>query len=135
MKNHKELFEALLAGEILTSHRGNYTLQLLNNNIKLGYHEIPPKDYLNLTKYNWKIKPKTININGFEVPEPCKTPLPLNTIYFIPMLDLCETKHARIFWSDRERDNYNLTTGLVHLTPEAAELHAKALLSFTEVKK
>jgi hypothetical protein len=73
----------------------------------------------------YRIKPKTININGYDVPEPVR-----------------ETKEGQLLWSfkiDRAYpyahhygENHDIVMyGIAHLTEEAAELHRKALLSFT----
>jgi hypothetical protein len=67
-----------------------------------------------------KSVPKTININGFEVPEPLRT-IEDGMVIFMPSLIL----NVVTF-----RDA--LTAGFCHATNEAAELHAKALISFTK---
>ena len=78
----------------------------------------------------YRRKPKTININGFEVPEPVREPLELATSYYTP--DLSAPEGYRIYtWSDINLDWKELNLGLIHLTKEAAILHSKALLSFT----
>lgn len=81
----------------------------------------------------YRRKPKTILINGYEVPEPIRN-LPdlgksgISETVWIPSLTEIPSfalgvgnSYTRVFF-DR---------GLCHLTKEAAELHAKALLSFT----
>lgn len=81
----------------------------------------------------YRRKPKTILINGYEVPEPIRN-LPdlgkcrISETVWIPSLSEYPSfalgvgnSYTRVFF-DR---------GLCHLTKEAAELHAKALLSFT----
>ena len=85
----------------------------------------------------WKIdtkyrrKQKIININSFEVPEPVREPLLDGQIYYTP--SLLGIKHSGncMKWRGSNIENILLKNGLIHLTPEAAELHAKALLSFT----
>jgi len=91
------------------------------------------------THPNWEAdvkyrrKPKTILINGYEVPEPIRN-LPdlgkcrISETVWIPSLSEYPSfalgvgnSYTRVFF-DR---------GLCHLTKEAADLHAKALLSFT----
>lgn len=80
----------------------------------------------------YRRKPKTISINGIEVPEPDREPLDAGTLYWIPKLS--STKDVVVFrWAwDGGIDHRNLERGLVHLTEEAAAQHAKALLSFTQ---
>lgn len=80
----------------------------------------------------YRRKPKTININGFDVPEPCKdkTKIGRFTRYWVVNLS---NGHLVLgcSWDNDETDNIRLQNGLIHLTEEAALCHAKALLSFT----
>jgi hypothetical protein len=72
-----------------------------------------------------------ITINGFEVPEPAREPLETGEKYWVVELGsirLC----SDYVWDDGEFDRLALQRGLIHKTKEAAEKHAKALLSFTE---
>jgi hypothetical protein len=90
----------------------------------------------------YRRKPRTIHINGIEVPEPCREPLEGVTHYYMP--DLVESAGGSSSglssgwvwsaWDDDEVDHARLKAGIVHLTKEAAEMHAKALVSFTEAK-
>lgn len=84
--------------------------------------------------YDFRLKPKTININGFEVPEPERGPLPVNSDYFIVNLYNKQLCMHRI-WYDDESDAMLLVSGVVHKTKEAAIQHAKALLSFTAINE
>lgn len=74
-------------------------------------------------------KPKTININGFEVPEPHRDPLEIGQRYWLadPSNSLVEMYH----WDNVACEIRCLRAGLIHITKEAAEIHRKALLSFT----
>lgn len=78
----------------------------------------------------YRRKPRTIHINGFEVPEPVREPLQRGQEYFVASID--GEKPEMLPWDDDEIDKRVLKRGLIHLTREAAELHAKALLSFTQ---
>lgn len=80
------------------------------------------------TKY--RRKPKTININGYEVPEPLRVAPVMETEYYTCELDQVCT----FFWEGCGFDKNKLKLGLVHSTKEAAELHRKALLSFTTME-
>lgn len=81
----------------------------------------------------YRRKPKTININGFEVPEPCRERLEIGREYWVAAV---YSKHGyKINWTNSSLDDSVLKKGLVHLTEYAAELHRKALLSFTEEVK
>ena len=82
-------------------------------------------------EYNrYRRKPRVININGHEVPEPVRRPLASECKYFAPTIDGFYLA-AEYYWQDDETDNRLLERGLVHLTEKAAIAHAKALLSFT----
>ena len=72
--------------------------------------------------------PPTLFINGIEVTEPVREPLNDGDRYFIP--DLCGAADD-IEWASDCWDMENLRDGLIHLTKESAEIHRKALLSFT----
>ena len=80
------------------------------------------------TQYRRKIK--TININGFDVPEPVRKPLAYNDYYYV--CDLRGNYQNSIRWTDDCYDFEWLNLGVIHLTLEAAELHRQALLSFTK---
>lgn len=77
-----------------------------------------------------RIKPKTININGIEVPEPMREePKRGAQIWVADLMSSAGT--TAINWYPGNNHKGYLEAGLCHLTQEAAELHAKALLSFT----
>lgn len=79
----------------------------------------------------YRRKQKYILINGYEVPEPLRK-APLNGTNFYLALP---TAHNMILytWEGISFDKFHLKNGFVHLTKEAAELHARALLSFTAI--
>lgn len=83
--------------------------------------------------WEYRLKPKTISINGFKVPEPVSSPLSNGTRYYIASLGY-SVKYTKSTWCGDDLDLSWLERGIIHLTREAAILHAKALLSFTEVK-
>lgn len=79
----------------------------------------------------YRRKQKTININGFEVPEPLREAPTKDTEYFC--VNFLHTNLVSEWaWCNHDIEYEYLTKGLIHLTKEAAELHAKALLSFTK---
>lgn len=91
----------------------------------------PPRALAFYSDLKYRRKPKTININGFEVPEPVREPLKLDSIYYIPAFYI-DDKYSLLPWEGSKSDLYALNNGLIHLTKDAAILHAKALLSFTK---
>ena len=76
----------------------------------------------------YRRKPKTILINGREVPEPHRTPLKDGEVYWALTLFSSATS---LRWKDDDFDNSYLENGFIHLTKEAAEKHFNALKSFT----
>lgn len=81
---------------------------------------------------NIRVKPKTISINGHEVPEPVKVKPEIGTKYYIPSF----TRGPNYDWEtflNVAYDDAIFNKGLMHLTAEAAQKHAEALLSFTKV--
>lgn len=78
----------------------------------------------------YRLKPRTININGINVPEPMRVAPELHSVYYLP-----DWSSAALFtstrWSADPYDCHRMAQGLCHSTREAAEAHAKALLSFT----
>ncbi len=79
----------------------------------------------------YRRKPRTININGFEVPEPVREPLEYRQDYYMPSIAFDPGTDHHTWRGDKYDDEW-LARGLIHLTKEAAETHAKALLSFTQ---
>lgn len=136
MNTTRNLFEALLAGKSITY---------------LSEHEGTPKpiwfmkddDIVDINETGLKLyeQPLTaliinedfININGFKVPEPCRKTLKVGTVYyyFEPFIADNTNNVNSCIWTNEEIDLKMLDKGLLHLTREAAEIHAKALLSFT----
>ena len=72
--------------------------------------------------------PAVILINGIKVPEPVREPLNNGVKYSLVVLGRAVDD---IKWASDGWDMENLRDGLIHLTKEAAEIHRKALLSFT----
>jgi hypothetical protein len=81
---------------------------------------------------HWEVrrKPKTININGHEVPNPLAY-LENGAEYFtFCIIDGCAQADHH-FNRDTDIGENHCRMGIAHATKEAAEAHAKALLSFT----
>lgn len=130
MKTDKEVFEALLAGEILLGQGCEYKLEKGVLMIKV-FDRWKPADYGYPHRTNVQIKKRTININGHEVPEPLRVAPSADTIYWVP--SLCgKDYYINLTWINDEFDLRILKKGILHLSKEAAIAHAKALLSFTK---
>ena len=79
---------------------------------------------------NYRRKPKTININGYEVPEPLRLVPEEATLVYLVHTTPTFVNQKLVYSSGTNHDTL-LNLGLLHSSQEAAELHAKALLSFT----
>ena len=95
------------------------------------------QEYTSLHRHpNWhknnkyRRKPKVILINGHEVPEPCRTPLYIDDMYWT-FTFFAEEGVTHFCWSNDIEEITALKNGFVHLTKEAAEKHFDALKSFT----
>lgn len=80
-----------------------------------------------LAGIQYRIKPKTIKVNGFDVPEPMRKPPKINSTYWVVNLtytDLCDDCK----WEACVVDEMFLSRGICHITREAATAHALAML-------
>ena len=78
----------------------------------------------------YRRKPKTININGFEVPEPYRGEMKGGQKYY-PVDPQAFLFQYGATWCDASIDRRWKDRSFIHLTEEAAALHGKALASFT----
>lgn len=86
-----------------------------------------------LVTRKYRRKPKVILINGHEVPEPHRTPLEIDKVYWT--ITFFGGGGATCWWwKGSAEDEICLKNGFVHLTKEAAEKHYNALISFTAQK-
>ena len=76
--------------------------------------------------------PKTININGHEVPEPMREKPEMYSTYYFIRLDV-KGGYLRDVWANEVTDNRRLEAGICQATESGIIAHAKALFSFTEV--
>ncbi|KOP35152.1 hypothetical protein AFK69_00670 [Xenorhabdus sp. GDc328] len=80
---------------------------------------------------SFRLKPRTIKIGDIEVPEPVREALMDGADYYYPNISYgCFNCNYRT-WSGSICDKDILSSGLIHLDRESAELHAKALISLT----
>jgi hypothetical protein len=126
MLNHKEIMEALLAGKTLVDLNDKEITLRLDEDSVVDQNSIY-KESIHLL--DWEVKPRTININGYEVPEPIRVKPSLGDKFYTVYLS-ADTVECFIF-GDSMTCNRWFNQGLAHKTREAAELHLKALLSFT----
>ena len=79
----------------------------------------------------YRRKPKTNNINGYEVPEPVRR-AGTGMDYWFPKTTQPHVGSIQGWTETSVKHRGLLQDGMLHNTREAAELHAKALLSFTK---
>ncbi|HAT1526671.1 TPA: hypothetical protein KV183_000722 [Morganella morganii] len=78
--------------------------------------------------YRFVPQPGTIKIGDYEVPEPVRNPLEFGTKYWTADIFSDPVENS---WCGDSLDLRWLSLGLIHLTSDAAKLHASALASFT----
>lgn len=115
---YKEILQAIVAGEsIQRSHPYSQEwvdVKDLETVISIMYNA---SDAL-------RIKPRTIIVNGVDVPAPMRTkPGRGSVFYTATMYPL-----SQLTWTDCEWGNTHLDAGLCHDTPEAAALHWDAMI-------
>ncbi len=81
----------------------------------------------------YRRKPTTIRIGAFDVPEPLREAPPNGTVVWMAAPPASTYTVWYRFAGDSTQRSL-LNRGLLHLTEEAAKIHAKALLSFTTVE-
>jgi hypothetical protein len=126
INNQREFMQALLDGEtVFNNHDYFRAYWKLNGNIVdiIGGLKKYPK------KYPVYIKQKTININGFEVPEPLRKAPEDGDMCYCAFLsggpysfNFNQEFYPHVVW---------LEAGVLHYSAESAEIHRNALLSFT----
>jgi hypothetical protein len=82
--------------------------------------------------YQYRRKPRTIIINGHEVPEPLRVKPEIGSVYYVACVSSGSESWVCVKWFHDEIDNTRFDAGMCHATKEAAIAHAKALLSFTQ---
>ena len=84
--------------------------------------------FMHSIKYRIKPEaPKTIKVNGFDVPEPMREAPAYDTGYYLA-IPHDANYYGYMVWCDDEYDARWLSRGMLHSTKEAAVAHAKAML-------
>ena len=79
-------------------------------------------------QFEYRRIPKTITVNGIEVPEPIREEPKVGEKYFLVHISAF-TLVTYNSWANDAYDTQWLNKGLLHFTEEAAIAHAKALLA------
>ena len=66
-----------------------------------------------------------------EWPEPMREAPEVDTFYFRPYINVNENCFYNVRWKGDSIDMHALRLGLVHETPEAAKMHAQALMALS----
>lgn len=83
--------------------------------------------------YEYRIRPNTIRIGEYDVPEPLREMPARGTTYYVA--DTVTPKSPRKYtWVGDTSDIGWFNRGILHSTRDAAVFHAQALLSLTEVR-
>ena len=80
-----------------------------------------------------RLKPRTIRIGEYDVPEPMRVAPATSVTYFLPNIREPELVQDPV-WDNDDYDKKWLAAGQCHYTKEDAIIHGKALRSLTEVK-
>ncbi|KLU13893.1 MULTISPECIES: hypothetical protein [Xenorhabdus] len=81
---------------------------------------------------SFRLKPRTIRIGDIDVPEPVRDEPEYGTTYYYPDISLGVCDVEEDTWEgDNYIDSHRLSSGLIHLDRESAELHVRALIALT----
>lgn len=83
--------------------------------------------------YEYRIRPNTIRIGEYDVPEPMREIPARGTTYYV-VDTVAPNSPGEYTWVGDAADIGWFNLGILHSTRDAAVLHAKALLSLTEVR-
>lgn len=120
---HAELYAELAEIAKITDKPWEHFEICFNNR----WETVKRNHYLFIDAYTYRRKPRTITVNGFEVPEPLRVMPEVDGEYFLADPAGNGFLH-QFFWRDCATDNLWLERGLLHSTKEAAIAHAKAML-------
>ena len=109
-------------------------IEALKNNVKMLTVDGLERDihwFLGSIDYSsWKIKPRTITVNGIEVPEPLRVEPKVYDIYWF----VCASGVCKDSWNEYRTDKNRFNNGAIHLTQEAAQAHYDALWAPSRLK-
>ena len=83
--------------------------------------------------YEYRVKPRTIKIGDFDVPEPMRVEPDSGCEYFV-VEALSDIPAASQIWNGMDCEKRWLSMGLCHKSKESAIAHAKAIISLASMK-
>ncbi|MDC9615855.1 hypothetical protein PSI19_18670 [Xenorhabdus khoisanae] len=83
--------------------------------------------------FAYRLKPRTIKIGSYDVPEPVRNESEINDgeFYHVPYFLNGFADTYRCVWVGNDHEMERLRNGLIHKDRESAELHARALIALT----
>ena len=96
------------------------------------WHEVRSPSWDEDTEY--RFKPKMITCRNLEFPEPMRVVPGNYDDYWIPQVTSSTTTIC-LRWANNDYDRRVFKRGFCHTTQAAAEAHARALISLTEIKE
>lgn len=95
------------------------------------YQPVSGKDVVFLSCNKYRIKPRTIRIGEYDVPEPVREPLNDGDEYFVEVSSSPLLAWVA-YWCGDAVDMHRLENGLIHRTKKAAKLCAEAKISLSK---
>lgn len=83
--------------------------------------------------FEYRRKPKTITVNGIEVPEPIRETPKIGDQYYLAY-PVSSSEFVRYFWANVPEEKSWIEKGLLHFTKEAAIAHAQAMIAPSQRK-
>jgi len=124
MKRHEysNILEAIAKGmevQILTTSTGIWE--------SIGANDALARILEGFESCNLRVKPKTIRIAEYDVPEPMREAPIIGTVCY--QIELNEPGHWRLTWNDSEKHQLYLKDGLIFKTAEDVKIARAAILS------
>lgn len=85
------------------------------------------------TSMDYRRKPRTILVNGYEVPEPVREAPKIGHGYYFASVNMRDF-FGHLLWGEDNIDRFNLERGLVHHSREAAQAHGRAMCGIDPIK-
>lgn len=119
----KEISEVIVAAangeEIQVSYDGKTWANKIGLNFDSGY--------------KYRVKPRTIKIGDFDVPEPMRVEPKIGSVVYYAN-PYPSNSALKFYWGGSRDEKLLLARGMIHADSFGAEIHAKAIVSFTEMK-